>query len=227
LAHLAQALAAGVLGATELGLLYIAISRGPAIVVAPVAAAGAVLPVIAGAVAGNNLGFIAVLGIVLALTGAVAAAWEPGTGPPGKRRHLVAGALPALAAAVAIGVLLILFDHAAVTSPTWAATGVQAGGLGGALALLMIKPVRHQILRPRPARMLAVMIVIGVLNAVGDLAFAFASAHGQLAVVAVLASLYPVVTVLLAAVLLRERVRPTQAIGAAVALCGVVLLGAA
>jgi len=70
------------------------------------------------------------------------------------------------------------------------------------------------------------MVGIGVLDACGDLSFALASAHGQLAVVAVLASLYPVVTVLLAAGIVRERVRPLQAIGATVALAGVVLLGA-
>jgi drug/metabolite transporter (DMT)-like permease len=224
---LGLAVTAGVLGAVELGLLYAAISRGPVIVVAPVAAAGAVLPILTGALAGNHLGVIAVVGIACALTGAVAAAWEPGDGRLARHRHIGAGALLALAAALAIGGLFILFNHAAVASPTWAAAGVRAGGLGSAAVLLLISPVRRQILRPRPTRMLTVMAGIGVLDACGDLAFAFASAHGQLAVVAVLASLYPVVTVLLAAGILRERVRPPQAIGAAVALCGVILLGAA
>ena len=225
--QLSMSAAAGVLGAFELGLLYLAISRGPVIVVAPVAAAGAVLPVIAGALAGNHLGIVAVLGIACALTGATAAAWDPGEAPLGKRRHIGTGALLALAAAAAIGVLLILFNHAAVASPTWAAAGVGAGGLASTAVLLLVPPLRRQILTPRPARALSAMAGIGVLNACGDLSFAFASAHGQLAVVAVLSSLYPVVTVLLAAGVLRERVRPPQAIGAIVALCGVLLLGAA
>jgi drug/metabolite transporter (DMT)-like permease len=225
--QLALAVAAGVLGTTELGLLYVAISRGPVIVVAPVAAAGAVLPVIAGAISGNHLGVIAVVGIVCALAGAVVAAWEPGDRPAARQRHIGAGALLAFAAAMAIGGLFILFHRVAVTSPTWAAAGVRAGGLGSAAALLLISPVRRQILVRRRPQMLAAMAGIGVLDACGDLAFAFASAHGQLAVVAVLASLYPVVTVLLAAGILRERVRPPQAIGAIVALGGVILLGAA
>jgi drug/metabolite transporter (DMT)-like permease len=225
--RLSLALAAGVLGAAELGLLYLAISRGPVIVVAPVAAAGAALPVIAGALGGNHLGVIAVLGIGFALSGATAAAWEPGGGPVAGHRHIGGGTVLALAAAVAIGGLFILFSRAAAASPTWAAAAVRAGGLGSAALLLMIPLVRRQILTPRPAGILAAMAGIGVLDAGGDLSFAFASVHGQLAVVAVLASLYPVVTVLLAAGILRERVRPPQAIGAIVALCGVILLGAA
>jgi drug/metabolite transporter (DMT)-like permease len=224
---LALALAAGALGALELGLLYLAISRGPVIVVAPVAAAGAVLPVIAGALSGNHLSFLAVLGILCALSGAAAAAWEPSDVAIARRRHIGAGALLAVAAALAIGGLLILFNHAAAASPTWAAAAVRAGGLSSALALLLVPGVRRQVLTPRPTRMLAVMVGLGVLDAGGDLSFAFASTYGQLAVVAVLASLYPVVTVLLAAGVLRERVRPTQAVGAIVALAGVILLGAA
>jgi drug/metabolite transporter (DMT)-like permease len=219
--------AAGVLGALELGLLYLAISRGPVIVVAPVAAAGAVLPVIAGALAGNNLGLIAAVGIACTLTGACAAAWDPGSAPAASGRHIGSSALLAAAAAVAIGGLFILFDRAAAASPIWAAAGVRAGGLGGAATLMLIPSVRRQILMPRPAPIIAAMVGVGILDAGGDLAFAFASAHGQLAVVAVLASLYPVVTVLLAAGILRERVRPLQAIGALIALGGVVLLGAA
>ena len=72
---LAQALAAGVLGVVELGLLYLAISRGPVIAVAPLAAAGAVIPVIAGAVAGEHLPFAAAAGIGCALFGAILTAW--------------------------------------------------------------------------------------------------------------------------------------------------------
>jgi drug/metabolite transporter (DMT)-like permease len=219
--------AAGVLGALELGLLYLAISRGPVIVVAPVAAAGAVLPVITGALTGNHLGFLAALGIACALVGACAAAWDPGNGPVASKRRIGSGAVLAAAAAVAIGGLFILFDRAAAASPIWAAAGVRAGGLGGAATLMLIPSVRRQILVPRPARIVAAIVGVGMLDAGGDLAFAFASAHGQLAVVAVLASLYPVVTVLLAAGFLRERVRPLQAIGALVALGGVVILGAA
>jgi drug/metabolite transporter (DMT)-like permease len=225
--RLVLALAAGVLGTIELGLLYLAISRGPVIVVAPVAAAGAVLPVMAGALEGNHLGIVAVLGIVCALAGACAAAWDSGNGQVASGRHIGSSTLLAAIAAVAIGGLFILFDRAAAASPVWAAAGVRAGGLGGAATLLLIPSVRRQIVTPRPTGLVAAMVGVGLLDAGGDLSFAFASAHGQLAVVAVLASLYPVVTVLLAAGLLHERVRPLQAIGALVALGGVAILGAA
>jgi drug/metabolite transporter (DMT)-like permease len=65
---------------------------------------------------------------------------------------------------------------------------------------------------------------IGVTDALGEICFAGASAGGQLSIVSPLSSLYPAVTVLLAAAALRERVHPVQALGAAGALTGAVLL---
>ena len=71
------------------------------------------------------------------------------------------------------------------------------------------------------------MIAIGFLDTVGNALFAAASSsHGLLSVVSVLASLYPVVTVLLARMILGERVRRTQDVGVIVALAGVVLITA-
>ena len=224
---LAQALAAGVLGAVELGLLYLAISRGPVIVVAPVAAAGAVIPVIAGAVAGEHVPVAAAAGIGCALFGAVMTAWEPAATATAGKRILGSGTLLAVAAAVAIGGLFVLFNRAAVVSPLWAAAAVRAGGAVSASLLLVSPVVRRQVLAPRPTGTLAAILGLGLLDACGDLCYAFASALGQLAVVAVLASLYPVATVLLAAGLLGERVRARQTTGALLALCGIALLGTA
>jgi drug/metabolite transporter (DMT)-like permease len=60
-----------------------------------------------------------------------------------------------------------------------------------------------------------------------DAAFAAASGHGVVSSISVLASLYPVITVLLARAILRERVRPVQLCGVVIALAGVVMLGVA
>jgi drug/metabolite transporter (DMT)-like permease len=71
------------------------------------------------------------------------------------------------------------------------------------------------------------LIAVGLLDTAGNALFAAASSsHGLLSVVSVLASLYPVVTVLLARVVLGERVQRTQDLGVLVALAGVVLITA-
>jgi drug/metabolite transporter (DMT)-like permease len=72
----------------------------------------------------------------------------------------------------------------------------------------------------------AALVGIGVLDTGGNALFAAASTHGLLSVVSVLASLYPVVTVLLARIVLGERVQRTQDAGVVVALAGVVLITA-
>jgi drug/metabolite transporter (DMT)-like permease len=82
--------------------------------------------------------------------------------------------------------------------------------------------------RPRAVRPhLIPLVLIGVLDTGGNTLFAAASSlHGLLSVVSVLASLYPAVTVLLARLLLRERVERTQNLGVLVTLAGVVLISA-
>ena len=75
-------------------------------------------------------------------------------------------------------------------------------------------------------RRLAALAAIGVSDIVANGSYAFAASRGDLAVAAVLASLYPVVTAVLARGILAERLRPVQSAGVVAALCGVVLLSA-
>jgi drug/metabolite transporter (DMT)-like permease len=74
---------------------------------------------------------------------------------------------------------------------------------------------------------LGVLAAIGLLDTGGNVLFAAASSsHGLLSVVSVLASLYPVITVLLAQLVLRERIQAVQNVGVAATLAGVVLISA-
>jgi len=73
--------------------------------------------------------------------------------------------------------------------------------------------------------MAAVAVGAGIVDTVGNVCFAASSQHGLVSLTAVLASLYPVVTVLLAASILHERVAPLQRAGIALTLAGVVLIG--
>ena len=75
-------------------------------------------------------------------------------------------------------------------------------------------------------RNLAIVVAVGLGDTLGNVLFAASSGHGLVSLTAVLASLYPVVTVLLAAAVLHERVAPMQRAGIVLTLTGVVLISA-
>jgi drug/metabolite transporter (DMT)-like permease len=83
--------------------------------------------------------------------------------------------------------------------------------------------VRGPALRLRP-RDLAIVLAVGVGDTLGNVLFAASSSHGLVSLTSVLASLYPIVTVLLAAAILHEHVSRPQQAGIALTLAGVVLI---
>lgn len=129
----------------------------------------------------------------------------------------------ALLAAVCMGLVLIGYDVAARHDPLWAMLGGRASSAAlFALAFLVLRPcVRLQ----RSA--LPFIVAVGVLDTGANGLFALATTQGYLSIVAVLGSLYPVVTVLLAFGVLRERIAPHQLAGAVATLAGVALIAAA
>jgi len=214
---------AGVASVTELGLLYLAMANGPILIIAPVAAAGAVLPVTAGLARGDPAGGLVIAGIACALLGALGAAWEPGNRGARPGRPSI-GVLLAFAAAAAIGVFFLLLNAASKTDPYWA-VGVMR--LSSCAALAVVLPLTRGRGKPavRPAGSAwRALIVIGLCDVAADTAFAAASGRGAVSSISVLASLYPVVTVLLARTVLRERVHGIQMCGVAAALAGVIML---
>jgi uncharacterized membrane protein len=114
------AVAAGIASFADLGLVYLAMAKGPMSVVAPIAAAGAAVPAMVGIAGGDRLTAAAACGLVCALLGAIIASTEPGRGRK-SARSVAAGGLLALAAAVAIGAFFVLFDIASAADPYWAA----------------------------------------------------------------------------------------------------------
>jgi drug/metabolite transporter (DMT)-like permease len=221
--RLLLSLAAGVAAVGELGLLYLALARGPVIVVAPVAALGAAIPVAAGLLGGEAITLPVALGIGLALLGSAAAGYEPGgTGTD----RVASGVLLGLAAALGIGVFLILFDAASAADPYWATGGMRIAGWLAALAFLILSGVSREIAPRRlGSTVLASIALIGLFDVAADAAFATASTHGELGIVSVLSSLYPVVTVVLGFLVLNERVRLPQLVGVGLAFAGIALLG--
>ncbi|MBW0115154.1 DMT family transporter [Pseudonocardia abyssalis] len=217
-AGLAFAVAAGASNAGALACLYRAAQTGNLSVISPVAASGAAVPVLVGLASGDRPGPWQLVGIPLVLVGIVLAARRPPTGPGGTR-----GIGWALGAAALFGTFLTTYAGAAADSSSGALVWSRVAlVLTTGLGILMLRaPVR---VAPRDG---ALVLVPGLLLALGTFAFGEATRIGLLSVVSVIATLNPVVTVVLAFALLRERPAAAQRTGAALALTGIVLLAIA
>ncbi|MEX5720360.1 EamA family transporter [Geodermatophilus maliterrae] len=212
--------AAGLAGAVGLLLFYRALADGVMSVVAPVTAvSAAALPVLGGLLLGERIGLLAALGIVLALGAVVLVAADGGLSS--LRAARLGTVAPALAAGAGFGVFFVLLDRTGEDSglsPLVAARVVSVL-LVGTLALASRRSLRV----PRPA--LSVVLLAGTGDMAANALFLLATqAGGSLAVTGVLASLYPVSTVVLAQLVLRERLSGAQRVGLGVAVVAVVLI---
>lgn len=218
LGWVAPAILAAVTGSLGLVCFYAALATGTMGVVSPIAALGAVVPVIGGLLAGEEPSKLAAAGIVLTLFGAVAA-----SGPELQGR---AGAKPVLLAALAglgFGLAILFIARGAETDTVMTMWGMRlTSTLGFAAAGLLTRTLGG--LRPTD---IGPMAVIGVGDVSANLLFGFSSQLGYVSVTAVLASLYPVTTVLLARAVLNERLLRIQYAGVAAALAGVALVSVA
>jgi len=209
------AVAAGVAASGALVCFYAALASGTMGVVSPIAALGAVVPLLAGVLAGESPSARALAGIGLALAGAVAAS--------GPELRGSAGARPVLLAAVAgagFGLALILIAQGSRFDALMTLTGMRATSVAGFAVAALALRTRGGLGRTDLPSLLA----IGAGDVGANLLFALATQRGMLSITSVLGSLYPVVTVLLARVVLRERLRPVQQVGVTGALAGVVLV---
>ena len=208
---------ASVLGTTGLVAFYRGMAAGALSIVAPIAGAGAAIPVIWGLARGDHPSGLQELGFVAAFAGVILASFE--RRPQATR--LAAGAGWAVIAMLAFGAYYIPMHAASHGDFLWAAFVFR-------LTSTTLIACAWLVLRPRRARRadLPVLASIGVLDTGGNVFFAAASSRGLVSVVSVLASLYPVVTVLLARAVLHERVHRSQELGIALALGGIVLISA-
>jgi drug/metabolite transporter (DMT)-like permease len=212
--------AAGVVATLSLAAFYRAMATAPMSPVAPITAAGTAIPVVVGVVRGEQLSALKLAGIAVTLTGIVLASGpEFRSGPPVRRQALGFE----IGAAAGFGVAYTLLAFAAGTSVYGTLLCQRIAGL------LVLAPIvaRARILRgiQLTARRVGALALIGGCDITANGTYALAASHGDLSVAAVLASLYPVVTALLARGILAERLRPVQSVGVLAALGGVVLLG--
>jgi len=204
---------------------YAALRRGPASVLAPLAAAGLILPVLAGVVRGERTAVLAGLGTLVLLAGiALIAARRDDGGVHVSRAALLLGA----GAAVAFGTYFVVVDRAvdaAAGHPLWVAALVVVGSAAAAVPVLL-RAGGAAALRP-PADARPALLAVGALLAIADLALAAAMAAGDVALVSVVAASDPALTVVAARVVLAERLSRRQAAGVVLTLAGLAGVAAA
>jgi drug/metabolite transporter (DMT)-like permease len=208
------------LGTVGLVAFYRGMAAGAISVVAPIAALSAGIPVIWGvAVSGDRISGLQAIGFIAAVGGSVAAALELRP----ERAQVAAGVGWAMLAMLAFGAYYVPMHAASSQDWLWPAFLFRCTSVTIVVSLALVRGLRPTGLRGH----WQALIAIGFLDTGGNALFAAASsAHGLLSVVSVLASLYPVVTVLLARLLLGERVQRTQDAGVLLVLAGVVLITA-
>ena len=246
-AGVAWGLVAGVGSGCALVLFYRGLAEGTMSIVAPVSACGAVVPVAAALLTGHRPGALAGLGVTAAITGVVLVSRprrpphgqhrspgrpsDPGapghpdpSGGAGRSRRVLA---MALGSALGFGLFYVFVDAGTTGSrgdPLWVIAGARASSL---LMLSMIALVGNRSALRWPGRRIGPVALVGIGDTGANLLFAYAAITGNLAVVGVLGSLYPVATVVLARWLLGERLSGGQNAGVVLALTGVGLLAAA
>ena len=208
--------AAGVTGVAGLAALYRALASTLVTVASPVAAVtGAVLPVFLGVAAGERPGTLAWVGIALAVPAIALLA----SGPTGQARGGMVrrAALMGAAAGVGFGLFFFCISRTSHASGIWPLAAARVATLS---LVTLFALVGRRSLRPR-VEGLPVVLASGALDMGANIAFLLAARMGLLTVTAVITSLYPGPTVILAMIVFREKLTLPRALGLALALGGV------
>ncbi len=212
----ALGLAAGAGSALGVSALYIGFARSAVGVVAPTAATtAAVAPIVVGLITGERPGVVAAIGIAVGIVAIVLVGSTPGEAS-GTPRGLMLG----FVAGLGFGTMVIAYAATSVESGLWSAV---SGRLAAALLLTTAVIVTRTNPRIMPSARWATVLA-GVLASVGMAAFVTVSQTADLIVLGVALGLFPTVTVLLAAVIIRERLIPTQWMGVGLAAVAVTLI---
>jgi drug/metabolite transporter (DMT)-like permease len=210
---------AGSMGVLGLLLFFHSITKGQMSVAAPVSAlTAALLPVIVGSFLEGFPGVLTFAGFALAL----ASIWfisQPDGGPKSLRLRLADLSLP-LIAGLSFGVYLILIERGSQDHTFWP---LVASRLAGTLTMVIYTLVTRQPFLPRRS-VWPLIALNGTLDVLGNALYILAAQVGRMDVAAVLASLYPGSTVLLAGLFLHERLSRLQVVGVVAALCAIVLM---
>jgi len=215
--------AAGIVGVGGLVVLYLALATTPISVAAPVTAVvGAIVPVLAGVtLLGERPSGVAWLGIAVAVPAvALASAGHGAKGDPaGVRRAVMFGAV----AGALFGVFGVFMENTTHVSGMWPLVAARAVSIP---AVAVAALVRGRPLLPG-REVTGIALVVGVMDMSANAFYIVALRDGLLSLVSVISSMYPVVTVALAWIVLRERITALQGAGLTLAALGIVLIAVA
>jgi drug/metabolite transporter (DMT)-like permease len=215
-AYAAAGSAAGLIG---IAAMYRGMAVGAVSIVAPISATGAALPVIFGLLRGEHATVLQLAGMALALVGIVLASRASDDSGSGERK-LASGVGFAALAALGFGGFFVLIHQASTYDVLWAGTIQRLTGVCIMVVVVLALRPSLKIGWPRVPG----LVVVGVLDTGANVLYGAASTMGLVSVSAVLASLYPVMTVVLARFVLRERLSPSQGTGVVCALAGVAFI---
>jgi drug/metabolite transporter (DMT)-like permease len=218
--------AAGLTGGIGISLLYRALAVGTMAVVAPTTAVCAVtIPVLVSVVLGERPSGIALAGIALGMGSIVLVSRHDAVAQPTRResqspRRLPPGVATALASGVAIGFFYLTLAQTGSAAGMWPILVARSVSVTLLAAVALSR--KQSILMP--ATVAGLVILSGVIDMLANALYLIAARKGPLSIVVTLSSLYPASTVLLARVVLGERLNLWQITGVGCALGAIVLI---
>lgn len=221
----------GVAGAIAIVLLYASLAIGPMSILSPLTAVvSAIVPLTVGLATGDQLGPLGYLALGIALVAVVLVGFVP---EKGAVRPSLKGLLMATGSGIAIGAFLILIDATPDDSglvplvANRAANSTLMFAIVGVLALLALRRGRERTPSASLRTGLLLATAGGVIDAVANMLLLLGVRLGELSVIAVLSALYPAGTIILAAIVLRERIAPVQYVGLVLAIGAAAMLAVA
>ncbi len=220
---------AGISSAIAISCLYAALALGPISIVSPLTAViSAMIPVIVDVASGQALSGFALFAVALVLVAVVLVGFVPG-------EKVTLPSLPALIYSLGAGLgfagIFVFLDATSKDSGLGPLVVMRAVGLSLLILGLSYLAIKNKVSLIEKAafevKTLALIFVAGAGDVLGNVAFLIATREGALAIAAVLTSLYPVGTILLAWVILKERIALSQTIGIvmAMAACAILAVG--
>jgi drug/metabolite transporter (DMT)-like permease len=186
-------------------------------VVAPITSVeAAAVPVMFGLLSGERPSGWAIIGVVVALLAVALVSSSAHTTPT----EGTSGIPEAIGAGAAFGVFFIVLDQAGDAAGMWPILSMRATSL---VLIAVAVLVTRTSLRPAAGTFVGI-VVSGILDVAANVLYLLSTQHGLLSLVAVITSMYPAATVILARFVLKERLTKNQLVGLGLAAAGVTLI---